>query len=528
MPTLDDIKTDLEKSNGEIKKGLSDLSGRLDQQQRALDEMKAKGERPETPEHIAKKIDKLDDNLADHQKRVTELQDELKKNYADAVKRMDELQASMQRTSPGASGEEIEKSVGEQVVEFFKSNEKLLGSRTRLTNFPNLPLKGFEASLGFSGMSLGDVKKALTTNATTNFVPVRQVPGYMPIPRRRLRMRDILPVVPIEQPAYNKVLYLRQTGFTTIGANSVTSITRSGSTVTVTQTAHGYRNFDLVLIAGAAQTEYNGSWRIKVTGANTYTFNLVSGTPTTPATGAITAKRLNNYGAANFVAEAGLKPEADMTFEEREATVRTIAHWIKATRQVLNDLPGLRTRIDGDLTYGLLRREEDALLYGTGLGEQIQGFMTELGVQTYSWSQGLTNDTKADAIRRASTLVELADLEASATIIHPSVWEEIELEKSSTREYIWVRSMDGLGNPVSMWRQPLVVTAAIDYTQFLTGGFAFGARIHDREEANVRVSDQNEDNFVRNMMTILAEERLTLVIDRPEAFVKGTYDTAPA
>lgn len=76
---------------------------------------------------------------------------------------------------------------------------------------------------------------------------------------------------------------------TTPVAISVSSITRSSSTATVTTaTAHGFVTGDYVTHAGATQTEYNVEAQITKTGANTYTFT-VSGTPTTPATGTITA-----------------------------------------------------------------------------------------------------------------------------------------------------------------------------------------------------------------------------------------------
>jgi hypothetical protein len=64
------------------------------------------------------------------------------------------------------------------------------------------------------------------------------------------------------------------------------SITRSGSTATVTHTAHGLVTGDKVQIDGADQEEYNGAATITVTGVNAYTFT-VSGSPTTPATGTI-------------------------------------------------------------------------------------------------------------------------------------------------------------------------------------------------------------------------------------------------
>jgi hypothetical protein len=77
-------------------------------------------------------------------------------------------------------------------------------------------------------------------------------------------------------------------GFT----NSVTSITRSGSTATVTtSTAHGYQTGAQTTIAGANEGDYNGTFTITVTGPNTFTYT-VPGTPATPATGTVTWKKL--------------------------------------------------------------------------------------------------------------------------------------------------------------------------------------------------------------------------------------------
>lgn len=75
---------------------------------------------------------------------------------------------------------------------------------------------------------------------------------------------------------------------------SITSITRSGYTATVTQTAHGLAVGDEVLIQGAAQLDYNGLQTVAtVPTANTYTYT-VQGTPVTPATGTLTASALTD------------------------------------------------------------------------------------------------------------------------------------------------------------------------------------------------------------------------------------------
>lgn len=74
---------------------------------------------------------------------------------------------------------------------------------------------------------------------------------------------------------------------------AVTSITRTLQVATVTtEVAHGLATGDQVIISGAAQTEYNGTFTITVTGASTFTYT-VTGSPATPATGTITYSRLN-------------------------------------------------------------------------------------------------------------------------------------------------------------------------------------------------------------------------------------------
>lgn len=73
---------------------------------------------------------------------------------------------------------------------------------------------------------------------------------------------------------------------------SVSSITRSSTTATVTTAIdHGYATGDSVVIAGAAQTDYNGVYVITVTGDTTFTYT-VANSPVTPATGTITVELL--------------------------------------------------------------------------------------------------------------------------------------------------------------------------------------------------------------------------------------------
>ena len=68
---------------------------------------------------------------------------------------------------------------------------------------------------------------------------------------------------------------------------SVTSITRSGTTATVTTSgAHGIADGAPAGISGAVQTEYNGNFQAKLISSTAYEIE-VSGSPATPATGTI-------------------------------------------------------------------------------------------------------------------------------------------------------------------------------------------------------------------------------------------------
>lgn len=226
--------------------------------------------------------------------------------------------------------------------------------------------------------------------------------------------------------------------------------------------------------------------------------------------------------ASAIAPEKSLKPQSDLTFDIESATVKTIAHWIPATRQIIADAPMLRNYIDGRLTYGLKLTEEAQILYGNGVGDNIQGIMTNPNVQNIGGIAG--TDTRIDHLRRAMTRTLLAGYPPTGIVLHPADWEDIELLKTDNGAYIWVSVVNG--GETRLWRVPVVQSTAIVEGEFLIGAFGLAGQLWDREQANVRVSEHHADYFARNMLAILAEERLALTVYRPEAFVRGTF--APA
>jgi len=73
------------------------------------------------------------------------------------------------------------------------------------------------------------------------------------------------------------------------------SITQSAGTATVSHTAHGLSTNQYVVIRGATQQGYNKVAQITVTGTNSYTYSVASGTAS-PATGSPVASAVICYG----------------------------------------------------------------------------------------------------------------------------------------------------------------------------------------------------------------------------------------
>lgn len=231
-------------------------------------------------------------------------------------------------------------------------------------------------------------------------------------------------------------------------------------------------------------------------------------------------------GAAAPVAEGAAKPEAQLELELKSENVNVIAHWLPASRQILDDAPRVRSFIDRRLLYGLEFVEETQILYGDGTGANLQGITTETGVQTYTEStDGASGDTLIDSIRKSMTLSHVAEYEPTGVVVNPAQWETIQLLKGTDDHYIWLRVADGTEQ--RFFAVPVVVTNAITAATALVGSFALGAEIFDREDGAIRVSDSHSDFFTKNLVAILAEERLAQVVYRPDAFVDITLDGPP-
>lgn len=228
-------------------------------------------------------------------------------------------------------------------------------------------------------------------------------------------------------------------------------------------------------------------------------------------------------------AEAGAKPESDVTFTLVNTPVRTIAHWLRISRQLAADNAALAAYINQRMLYGVNLRVENQLVAGNGTGSNIAGLFssgnyTAHGYTAATMTSWLAGATRLDLIRRVLADCQISDYPPNAILINPADWAIIEVLKDSQGRYI-------VGDPANgaepkLWGVPVIPTAAMTADNFLMGAFDMAATQYNREGTTVALSEEDASNFTTNLVTIRAERRLALAVERPASLRGG--DLTPA
>lgn len=237
-------------------------------------------------------------------------------------------------------------------------------------------------------------------------------------------------------------------------------------------------------------------------------------------------------GTPNTAIGAGelqTKAQSNITYAVVTAPVRTFAHFIPASRQVLSDAPMLQGLIDTDMIYGLDLISDNQILNGDGTNQNLTGLMVDTGISVVApdaatASAAARPQAMLEHIRKAITTMQVNEYyNVTGIVLNPTDWATIETAKATDGQYIWASVANGAEERV--WRVPVVITNAMTVGKFLLGDWTLGAKLYDREDANIRISESHGNFFVQNAVAILAEERYAMAIPHPKAFARGTFPT---
>jgi len=227
-----------------------------------------------------------------------------------------------------------------------------------------------------------------------------------------------------------------------------------------------------------------------------------------------TAAANTSTGAVTFTnaSGGGYKPEGSWAFEVVTTNVKTIAEWVPVTKRALADVAQLEGLINDQLSADVAEAEEGQILNGDGSGENFTGINATSGIQTQAWATDLFTTVR----KGVTKLRTVGRVNPTALVLNPADAEAIDLLKDGENRYYY-------GGPSqigqrTLWGVPVVESETQASGTGLMGDFS-KAVLWDREQTTVTMTDSHADFFVRNLVAILAEERLAFGVTRPTAFV---------
>lgn len=226
--------------------------------------------------------------------------------------------------------------------------------------------------------------------------------------------------------------------------------------------------------------------------------------------------------------EGSDKSQSSLHFTTDTANVRTLAHWIPATKQVLADFAGLQAVINDHLLFHYRDIEETQILSGAGTGQNLSGLVTE--ATSFDTTLLGAAYTKVDQLRRVIQQLETANETAPQWVgLNPVDWADIELTKSMVQAYGGGEYI--VGNPIrpigpTLWGLNVLSTNNLSSGTFLVGN-STGCLIRDREGVTIEISTEHSDYFIKNMVAIRCEGRLALPVMRPASYITGSFTTSP-
>ncbi len=490
-------------------------------------------------DHAGRTADQIKDLDAQLQEKVTELRkahDEAVANGDKVSKALSERLEDFERRygrkngpDGGSSEPEMhaEKSIGAQVTDWLAADPSLYslakgGKGTGRLNLTGASVRDHVAAVDAvkaAGLHATDenVRKAMLLSDNATITSIQRLPVTMPMQTRRRVVSDLIPVQNVSVGTLDRLEYLGLAPSTLLTATSISS---SGTTATLTYTAHGARVGDRIYVTDSTDTDYNGVFIVEtVPTADTLTYTMAADPSDDTADGTILWANLTTWGAAATVAENALKPESKLITRNVTLYIELIAHLFRISKQMLDDVPGLQGEINSMGIRGLQELKEYKLLYGDGSSNTIMGFMNKPGVQAYT--QAVASDLgRLEAFRHIVTLLENVGATATATIMNASDWESFETSVGLDDHFLLPAGVAGSNQ--NLWRVPILSTRWIAPGSVLMGDFSDGATLLQREGAQVSFADQDGDDFKYNRLAMRFEERLGLDIKRPEFFAKLT------
>lgn len=219
------------------------------------------------------------------------------------------------------------------------------------------------------------------------------------------------------------------------------------------------------------------------------------------------------------VSQGAAKPESDITFEQYNVPITTVAHWLKISNQLLQDAPAVTAYINTRLRDGLAQRIDAQLLNGNGTSPNLSG-LTDTG--NFTAYTPTSDDLLVDAINRVKYTMWARGRAPDTVIVNPADWGAMERTREGVGTGAYLYGMPGAMAGMNPFGLNIVLSSNMAQGSFIVGALASSAVLFERAGAVIEMGFVNDD-FTKNLITIRAEERLGLGVDAPSGITYGAF-----
>jgi len=233
--------------------------------------------------------------------------------------------------------------------------------------------------------------------------------------------------------------------------------------------------------------------------------------------------------AASETGEGLSRPESSITTTPQSNPVVEVGHFIKISRQLAADNAALAAYINLRMIYGVNLRVEDQIVSGDGVAPNLSGFTKAGNFTAHGYTDasliaaGLSNN-RFDLIGKMIGDCAASYWPADAIALNIVDWWTTRLAKDANGNYIMGDPSSDL--PPILFGLPVVPSNAVLAGKVMVASLANAATMHNRDGVTVELSESDSDNFTKKLVTILAERRTCLAVERPAAVRYG--DLIPA
>lgn len=199
------------------------------------------------------------------------------------------------------------------------------------------------------------------------------------------------------------------------------------------------------------------------------------------------------------------------------------------THQLITNESAFASYVNNKMQYKLQANIENQLINGAGGATELSGLLTtgnytdKVAEIQAKLKSGATMFDFAKRLQTAYDLQTNGGVKPEALLLNPEDWTELCLLKDTKGYYL-------LGGPQSMasqqlWGIKVITSALVPEGKFILANFTAGATIYDREALQVRISDQDGDNFKSQLYTVRVNRRLGFAVENPLVIFGGKWST---